>query len=144
MKKILLMLFKYMTLFVIFGTIYIVLELLFRGYSHWTMFICGGVSAMEIGLLNEVFEWKTPMWQQLLCGSLLITLNEFITGITVNICLNWNVWDYSDMPFNILGQICLPFMGLWFVLSYLAIILDDYLRWKYFNEQFPHYNYKFK
>lgn len=135
---------KYIFLFITFGIIYMCIELLFRGYSHWTMFICGGLSAMEIGMLNEVFEWETPLWQQMLCGSLLITLNEFITGCIVNLYLNWNVWDYSDVPFNLYGQVCIPFMLLWFMLSYVAIVIDDYLRWKYFNEDFPHYNYKLK
>lgn len=99
---------------------------------------------MEIGMLNEIFKWNDPIWLQMLCGSFIITLNEFFTGIIVNLILKWNVWDYSDIPLNIMGQICIPFMILWFILSYFAIIIDDYLRWKYFDEEKPHYNYKLK
>lgn len=135
---------KYLFLFITFGSIYILIELIFRGHSHWSMFICGGLSAMEIGMLNEIFKWNDPIWLQMLCGSFIITLNEFFTGIIVNLILKWNVWDYSDMPLNIMGQICIPFMILWFILSYFAIIIDDYLRWKYFDEEKPHYNYKLK
>lgn len=72
-------------------------------------------------------------------SSVLITLIEFISGCIINIRFNLNVWDYSNMPFNILGQICIPFMILWFFLSVLGIILDDYLRYWFFDEEKPRY-----
>ena len=50
-----------------------------------------------------------------------------------------DVWDYSNMPFNILGQICLPFTILWFFISILAIVLDDWIRYIMFDEEKPHY-----
>ena len=71
----------------------------------------------------------------------IITIIEFISGIILNLLLNLHVWDYSNMPFNILGQICLPFTILWFFISLLAILLDDWLRYKLFNEQLPQYQW---
>ena len=50
------------------------------------------------------------------CGALLITALEFTVGVADNLVMGWNVWDYSDMPLNLYGQICLPFTGLWFLL----------------------------
>ena len=71
--------------------------------------------------LLEIYEMHvrltgTPLWQKCLIGSVIITSVEFTVGVIVNIILRWNVWDYSDMPFNVLGQICLPFTVLWFFL----------------------------
>ena len=53
---------------------------------------------------------------QCLCGALLITALEFTVGVADNLVMGWNVWDYSSMPLNLYGQICLPFSGLWFLL----------------------------
>ena len=53
--------------------------------------------------------------------------------------LGLNIWDYSNMPLNLWGQICLPFSCLWFFLSAVAIILDDELRYNIFGEEKPHY-----
>ena len=40
---------------------------------------------------------------------------EFSVGVIDNLVMGWSVWDYSAMPFNLYGQICLPFTGLWFL-----------------------------
>ena len=69
-----------------------------RGYSHWTMFVLGGICFITVGLINNIFTWKTPIEIQAIVGSIIITLLEFITGIIVNIKLDWNVWDYSNLP----------------------------------------------
>lgn len=114
-------------IFIIFGISYFTLEILYRGYSHWTMILLGGIVSVLIGLINEI----TPnmrMWKQMLLGTMLVTLFEFILGYILNIKLGLGIWDYSNIPFNIMGQICLPFSFLWFVLSYFVIILDDILK----------------
>ena len=72
-------------------------------------------------------------------GAVVVTVLEFITGLVVNVWLGLNVWDYSDMPLNILGQICLPFSIAWIALSAIAIVLDDYLRYWLFKEEKPRY-----
>jgi uncharacterized membrane protein len=71
----------------------------------------------------------------MLIGSLIITVLEFITGYVVNIKLGLNVWSYYDMPYNIMGQVCLPYTLLWFVLSLVCIIADDKLRVYLFGEE---------
>ena len=40
------------------GCLYVVLELAWRGYSHWTMFILGGLCFVLIGAINEVIPWE--------------------------------------------------------------------------------------
>lgn len=114
-------------IFIIFGISYFTLEILYRGYSHWIMIFLGGIVSVLIGLINEI----TPnmrMWKQMLLGTILITVFEFMLGYILNIKLGLGIWDYSNIPFNIMGQICLPFSFLWFVLSYFIIMLDDILK----------------
>lgn len=115
------------------------IELLWRGYSHWTMFIVGGLCFVLIGSINAFYTFEMSFICQMLIGACIITLVEFLSGCIINLWFGWNVWDYSGMPFNVLGQICLPYTGLWFLLSGSAIILDDYLRYWWFGEEYPHY-----
>ena len=135
MKQIL----KNTILFLIGGVLYIAIELLWRGHTHWTMFVLGGICFYYIGLVNEDFTWDMPLIKQMFIGAVVITMLELLSGILVNGVYNFNVWDYSNMPFNFLGQICLPYSILWFFISLPAIVLDDYLRHWLFGEEKPHY-----
>lgn len=121
------------------GILYVLVEMLWRGHSHWTMFVLGGLCFVLIGGINEVIPWCMPLWQQAVTGMLIITCMEFITGCIVNLWLGWNIWDYSRLPFNIWGQICLPYMLLWLPVSVAGIVLDDYLRYWLYKEEKPHY-----
>lgn len=117
-------------LFLIGGRLYTWIELLWRGRTHWTMFMLGGACFVIMGLLNEhIFPWELGLFQQCLISATIITVFEFATGCIVNLWLGWNVWNYSDVPFNLLGQICLPFFFLWIGLSVFGIILDDWIRY---------------
>ena len=130
---------KLIILFIIGGTIYVSLELLFRGRSHISMFILGGFCFVLIGGINNYISWEMPLILQMIIGAVVITTLEFITGYIVNIRLGLNVWDYSNQPFNIMGQICLSFSFLWMLISLIAIVLDDYLRYWIFKEKKPKY-----
>lgn len=130
---------KLMVLFLIGGTIYVGIELLWRGYSHPSMFVLGGVCFILIGLINEHLSWEMGLLWQSLIGACIITAGEFATGLVVNVWLGLNVWDYSNLPFNLMGQICLPFFLLWIPLACVAILLDDYARYWFFGEEKPHY-----
>ena len=138
-NKILKNILKHLILFCNGGLLYLLVELLYREHTHWTMFIVGGLAYIGCGLVNEIFDWDTPLVVQMLYCSIIITVIEFIAGYIINIKLGMNVWDYSNLPFNIMGQICLPFMGLWYLLSFLAILDDDYMRYKFFGEEKPRY-----
>lgn len=132
-------LIKPLVLFAIGGLLYILIELLWRGRTHWTMFIVGGLCFLSVGLINELFEWDMSLLKQMFISAIWITIVEFDAGIVLNGGYNLNIWDYSDMPFNIWGQVCLPYTILWFFLSLPAIILDDYLRYWIFGEDKPRY-----
>lgn len=106
------------------GLIYGGLELLWRGHSHWTMFVLGGICFVAIGILNEIWPGM-PMIAQMAAGALIVTAAEFVTGCIVNLWLGWDIWDYSNIPHNLLGQVCTPYTFLWFLLSSVAVLVED-------------------
>lgn len=63
-------------------------------------------------------------------GSVFITSIEFAFGVIFNILLKKNVWDYSRMPLNICGQICLLYSFVWGLLSIIFIPFAEYLKKK--------------
>ncbi|MCH5211880.1 MAG: hypothetical protein J1G06_02600 [Oscillospiraceae bacterium] len=133
--------FKHFTLFVLGGISYLLIELLWRGRSHWAMFVLGGICFLLIGAINEANRRRIPMLLQAFMGSVIITALEFATGYIVNIKLHMNVWSYYDIPYNIMGQICLPYMILWFFLSIVCVFADDWLRYYLFDEERPKYKW---
>ena len=132
-------LLKYYTLGTLGGLIYVFIELMWRGYSHWSMFLLGGICFIALGLINEVIPWEMPLTAQMFIGCVIITALEFITGCIVNLWLGWNVWDYSDLPYNLLGQISAMSSVGWYFLSAVGIVLDDWLRYIFFGEEKPRY-----
>lgn len=132
---------KYLILLLIGGFVYYAFELVLRGWSHWTMFLLGGICFILIGEYNEHVEWDTPLIKQGVVGACIVTALEFVVGMIVNVYLNWNIWDYSDIPLNFMGQICLPFSIVWIAVSILAVIVDDWVRYFLFKEEKPHYKW---
>lgn len=136
------MIIEEIILFILGGLIYFGIEIFTRGFSHWSMFIVGGLCFIIIGLLNEKYSWDLLFQWQCLIGSGTITVLEFISGCIVNKLLHWNIWDYSDRDFNLLGQVCLHHSILyWIPLSAIAVIVDDLLRYAFFMEEFPKYKF---
>lgn len=116
-------------LFIFGGRLYTWLEMAVRGRTHWTMFMLGGICFVIMGLLNEhIFPWDMSLVAQSIVSAVVITILEFVTGCVVNLWLGWQIWDYSDIPFNLCGQICLVFSVAWCFLSTIGIILDDWIR----------------
>ena len=131
---------KYLFLFNVGGLLYILIELLWRGWSHWSMFALGGICFVFLGLINEILPWEMPLWMQVLIGAIGITILEFLTGCVVNRWLGWNVWDYSGMSGNILGQVCPQYFLLWLPVALAGIVLDDWIRYRRYGEERPRYN----
>ena len=130
---------KTLFLLLVGGIVYYAIELVWRGFSHWTMFILGGLCFALIGAINEFYTWDMSLISQMFISALVITLMEFITGLIVNIGLGWGIWDYSRVPYNFYGQICLLYTNLWFLLSLPGILLDDYIRYWFLKEEKPRY-----
>ena len=119
------------------GCIYHTIEILFRGYSHWSMFLLGGCSMDFFLQQGKWIRWKDKMWKQLLRAMVFVISGEFFTGIIVNKWMNWNVWDYSEMPGNLWGQICVPFALLFSILCLCGIYLTGFLSFYLFGGEKP-------
>ena len=108
------------------GVIYLIIELAWRGYTHWTMMILAAVVFVCAGILDEL-DKPLKKWQQVIIGTIIATALEFVTGIIVNLWLGLDVWDYSDQPGNILGQICPTFTLAWTFLMIISIKLENFM-----------------
>lgn len=119
---------KCLWMFGIGGSVYLLAELLYRGRSHVSMFFAGGLSAALIFGICCAGKARFAGWYiRCAIGSGVITAVEFCTGVFVNLYLQLHVWDYSAMPFHLLGQICLPFSAVWFFLTLPILALGDML-----------------
>ena len=108
----------YSFIFLLGGHGYCTLEIIWRGRTHYSMFFAGGIIFMIFFFIAEQMK-KAPLITKCLLGAVIITAIEFIFGYIFNLKYDMNVWDYSNMPLNLLGQICLPFSVLWFGLSFV-------------------------
>ena len=123
-----------------FGVLYCGIEILWRGYTHWTMGVLACVICIPLDIANDtVIPWETPLWLQALIGGTIITAAEFVVGCIVNLWLGWDVWDYSGMPFNLLGQVCLTYWVLWVLMAGPVIVMFDLMAYRSGRGPWPHY-----
>ena len=106
--------------FLLGAAAYGMIEVLFRGYTHWTMVITGGACVLTLYYLQD---WllAQPLVIGALTGAVIITIYEFCVGLIVNRYLGWEVWDYSSMACNVLGQICPAFTLVWFGMCFVFL-----------------------
>ena len=109
---------------------YSLLEILWRGFTHWTMTLTGGLCCCAIWGIAAPGKRLRLRTLPLRCflAAFAVTAAEFSVGCLVNLLLRWNVWDYSALPGNLLGQICPLYSLLWFLLSLPGILLCRGLR----------------
>ena len=112
--------YKDLILVFIMGSLYMVFEGLWRGWTHISMLAVGGTAAFLIGRLTVI-----------------ILVLEFVSGLILNVWLKLGIWDYSNTWGNLYGQICIPYAMLWFLLVPLNVFADDYLRYRVFGEKKP-------
>lgn len=121
---------RILTLWAALGVMYVALEVIFRGYSHPSMFIVGGLCGVLVGAINQRRRfYNAPVFLQSIIGALIVLCVEFISGCILNLWLGLGVWDYSGMAGNLLGQVCPAFGLLWFLIMPLAIWAEDTGRW---------------
>lgn len=131
---------EYLFFWAVGGCIYYTFEILFRGFSHWSMFVLGGICFVFIYVQGSVCSFNDPLWRQLLRCMVFVTSMEFITGLIVNKWLKLEVWDYSGLPFQLFGQICIPFIIIFSGLCAGGIILSGYLGFWLYKEPRPHFH----
>lgn len=132
--------FRMAVLTFIGGLIYITVEVMFRGYTHWTMLVVGGICGCLVGELDDLIPWEMPFIAQCILGGLVVTAVEFVSGCIINIWLGWDVWDYSNLPFNLLGQVCIWFTFLWVLVCAVWIPVYDYINYSLFGGEKPRYS----
>lgn len=103
-------------LFLLGAAGYAGIELLWRGYTHWTMALTGGTVLVGLNRLRQRVSHEKPI-ARCVSGAACITAAEFIVGCTVNRRYRMRVWDYSDEPFNLKGQVCPKYAVLWLMLA---------------------------
>ena len=131
---------EYLFFWALGGCIYYVFEIIFRGFSHWSMFILGGICFLFFYIQGSLLHWEDPLWKQVLRCIVFVTAMDFITGIIVNKWLHMSVWDYSGLPMQLFGQICLPFMIIFSGLCLMGIYISGYLSYWLFGEEKPSYH----
>ena len=131
---------KYLILFLVGYCVYIAIEVTFRNYSFPLMGIVGAISFILIDRINEVMPWDTDLIIQSVIGSLIVTTFELIVGEGLKFFNQPPMWDYSSLPLNFNGVICLPFSLVWVLLSAIAILLADAINYYLLHEKpTPHY-----
>jgi uncharacterized membrane protein len=130
---------KLLILGFVMGMFYFTAEGFWRGWTNIVMLFVGGLCCVLIGLLDEYPDkFRLKLWQQCILGTVIILAIEFVSGVILNIWLKLHIWDYSKSFGNVKGQVCVPYALLWFMLTPIAIWLDDFLRWKLFGEEEPY------
>lgn len=130
----------YSIIFFTGGFLYCGIEVLYRGYSHISMFFTAGICFLLIGAIESLFHMRSSLLLQMLLCGITITVIEYLVGLLVNRQLHLNVWDYTGRPFNLQGQICLLNSSLWVLLSGPAILLFDLMRYLLLRIPLPHYH----
>lgn len=115
--------------FCVGSVMYCLIEILFRRYTHWTMFLTGGAIFTALYFINLGMKTRSLVLRGLI-GAVVITAVEFLVGVVVNLIFHLNVWNYSSIPGNILGQICPRFSFCWFLLSIAAVYVVIFLYWQ--------------
>lgn len=99
------------------GLLYGLLEIVWRGWTHWSMILCGGLCFTLMYLISAA---DIALIQKWILSAAAITTVEFLTGCIVNLRLGWQIWDYSSLPYNLLLM--------WLCLSVPGIALCERLR----------------
>lgn len=130
---------KILTIWFLLGMFYFTLEGLWRipkgGYANIFMLAVGGLCGLFVGGINQVPKfYNMRIIIQSLIGTLIVLMIEYVSGLFLNCYLGLHIWDYSNLPFNINGQVCLLFGILWFLLMPLCIWLEDKIRYVLWHE----------
>lgn len=108
------------------GCIYLLIEMAWRGHTHWTMLPLAAVIFVCAGVLDEQ-DNPPPFFSQVILGATIATALELVAGLILNVWLGLGVWDYSNLPWNLWGQICPQFTVAWAALMAISIKLENFM-----------------
>ena len=133
-------LFKYISIYIFSGVLYITIELFFRHRTDITMFLLAGICGLILAGLNNIYTYELDFSIQVILSTFCITLGEYIFGVIFN--SDYHIWDYRNLPFSINGYVNLYFSLMWLVIATFGIPLLDYIEWKVFKYKYeipPYY-----
>ena len=117
------------------GTVYFLLEVAFKTITghperiSWTMLVVAILLTVPVERCGAQLPWSCPLWLQALCCAALVTAVELVSGLVLNLWLGLDIWDYTALPGNFLGQICPQYSAVWWVLCLVFIPAFDWLRY---------------
>ena len=97
------------------GVGYGLVEVLWRGHTHPSMVVTGGLCFAMICAVNGRLAHRPLLLRSIACTAG-VTFTEFCVGMLVNRVLRMRVWDYSDKWLHLFGQICPLYTAFWFML----------------------------
>lgn len=127
------------------GTVYFLIEVAYKTATgspdriSWTMLVLAIFLCAPVERAGAELPWECPLWLQAEVCAALVTAAEMVAGLILNIWLKLGIWDYSGIPFNLWGQVCLPFSFAWWVLCLVFIPVFDWLRWAVIGGDRPKY-----
>lgn len=127
------------------GVVYFFLEVAWKTATgkpesiSWTMLALAILLTAAVERCGYQLPWKVPLWIQSLACAALVTTVEFFSGVILNIWLGLGIWDYSNLPGNVLGQICPQFFLVWWGLCLVFIPVFDWMWWAVCGGEKPHY-----
>jgi len=123
---------EFLFTFTLGSLVYGIIEVLYRGWTHWAMLICGGLCFYLVYIISS--RSRDRRWKKwVMCASVITTV-EFLFGIIFNIYLNEHIWDYSHQNINLMGQICLTYSMYWLFLSIPGVKLCEIISHKLFRK----------
>lgn len=107
-------------LFLLGGGGYLAIELAWRGASHWTMFLAGGICLCVLQALAV-----RPVCLPLAAGAGASAVSglEVCIGLACREVLHIAVWDYSAEWGNLAGLVCPRYCLYWFLLCGWVILV---------------------
>lgn len=103
-----------------------------RGFLNGPYCPIYGVGVMTI--MYFVFPLKNNMFILFIASMILTSILEFLTGFVLEKIFHYRWWDYSNVPFNIGGYICLKFSLMWGIACIMVVdiihpIVNDFVKW---------------
>ena len=132
------------------GAVYFLLEVAYKtatGHPErisWTMLVLAIILCIPVERCGAELPWKCPLWLQALACAALVTAVELVAGLALNVWLCLDVWDYSNIPMNLFGQICPQFAVVWWGLCFCFILVFDWLRYAVAGGEKPTYTWRFQ
>lgn len=100
------------------------IEILYRGYTHISMALAGGLA---MAFLYVLAFFPLSRASKMFLGALFVLILELNIGLICNMVLKLNVWDYGNLPLSFCGQISFIYAVFWFFLCLPFSILAEKL-----------------